>query len=470
MKNILFILPDQMRWDFLGCYGADFAKTPNLDALAQHGVLFERCISPSPLCVPARASLLTGENSLTNGVLHNGAWLRPDHADCGLKTWPQLLSDNGYETIAVGKMHFYPWDLMEGFDKRIIAEDKRHVAVNDDYAVALAKHGLKKYHGNEIKGYQETKGAITNPLPKEFQVDNWIANQACDYLQSVDSNKPFAMMIGFPSPHCPYDPDQADIDLFAANDMPPARSASKESEPFYPMMRGSNILPWCDIDYDGFTTEQKQIIRQHYSALIHQLDCCVGQLIDTLKEQGLYDDTVIVFSSDHGDFVGDYNMVGKHLFFEPSIHVPLIIHDQEIKESKRYPETVCLTDIRATLLHIAGVADCETTDSKVLPCYKKTTEPRYVFGMTNIGTMVTTDTWKLCHYNNGQVHLFNMEQDPEEIHNLANDTAYATIKRELADVMQACIINSAVKANSEKTVKTNVPEFNARDWARPYPV
>ncbi len=147
--NILFILPDQLRWDFVGAYGKNYAQTPHIDALAARGLVFERCLSPSPVCIPARASMLTGHNSVSTGVLNNNFWLRPDHDACGVPSFARLLADTGYHTQAIGKMHFIPWDITEGFHTRIIAEDKRHIHIRDDYHDYLKARGLKKYAGDE---------------------------------------------------------------------------------------------------------------------------------------------------------------------------------------------------------------------------------------------------------------------------------------------------------------------------------
>ena len=108
--NIVFLFPDQLRPDFLSCYGAEFIKTPNIDALAKEGVRYERAYSGSPVCVPARTALLTGMNAIRNGVTDNLHRIRSDYAEAGIKTWPQILSDAGYYTTGIGKMHFYPWD------------------------------------------------------------------------------------------------------------------------------------------------------------------------------------------------------------------------------------------------------------------------------------------------------------------------------------------------------------------------
>ena len=119
--NNVFLFPDQMRSDFLSCYGADFIETPNIDSLARNGTLYRNAYSASPICVPARTALLTGMNAVRNGVTDNDHSIRGDYNDVGIRTWPQLLADEGYYTAAIGKMHFYPWDSRHGFQYRVIA-------------------------------------------------------------------------------------------------------------------------------------------------------------------------------------------------------------------------------------------------------------------------------------------------------------------------------------------------------------
>src|SRR5688572_14170132 len=204
--NLVFLMPDQLRPDFLSCYGGRSIATPNIDGLAERGVRFGQAYSLHPVCVPARASLLLGMHALRTGVLDNTHWIRPDYRSCGLATWPELLADRGYYTAAIGKMHFYPWDARHGFQYRAIAEDKRWLHVRDDYWHFLHARGHRKYHGNEHEGYFENKGAIVNRLPWEMQVDRWVGDEACRFVEQHGRAGPFAMMVGFPGPHCPYDP------------------------------------------------------------------------------------------------------------------------------------------------------------------------------------------------------------------------------------------------------------------------
>ena len=136
--NIVFIFPDQLRADFLGCYGADFIKTPNIDKLAENGIRYQNAYSSSPVCVPARTNLMTGMDAISNGVASNAPALRPDHQAAGINTWPEILKEMEYYTAGIGKMHFYPWDRKNGFMYRSVTEDKRWLNVRDDYFHHLA--------------------------------------------------------------------------------------------------------------------------------------------------------------------------------------------------------------------------------------------------------------------------------------------------------------------------------------------
>ena len=176
--NLLFIMPDQLRHDFLSCYGAPFISTPHIDRIAAEGTRYERAYSLHPVCVAARVSLLTGMNAIETGVTDNGQFLRPDHRACGLDTWAQMLGDAGYYTSAIGKMHFYPWDLHLGFEHRVGAEDKRWLHIEDDYFHYLAARGHRKYHGNEHEGYFENRGAITSLLPWDCYWDYFVGEEA----------------------------------------------------------------------------------------------------------------------------------------------------------------------------------------------------------------------------------------------------------------------------------------------------
>jgi arylsulfatase A-like enzyme len=473
--NIVFLLPDQLRPDFLGCYGAQFMSTPHIDALSDLGVTYRHAVSPAPLCVPARASLLTGMNSVQHGVLENHSWLRPDRTACGIETWPEMLSKAGYHTEAIGKMHFYPWDKSEGFAHRVIAEDKRHIYVHDDYADYLEQHGYRKYHGSEHDGYFENKGAIVSKIPVEHQVDNWVADRTCEFIENYRSDQPFALMVSFPGPHCPYDPPIELADHYRSEDMPASIPATDDSRLFRELVINMTKRPWNQVDYTDFQEHHKRQIRAHYAALVHQIDQGIGRIVAALNASRFREDTVIIFASDHGDFLGDYDLIGKHLFFEPSIRVPLIIKLPGIQATRSVDSLVSLTDVTATITALAGVDRSSWGDSIVLPelDLPQTRSRDHVFGATEFGLMLIAGEWKLCRYKNGHVSLYNLHDDPHEQRNLAHQPQALSEMRRLDAILHRDLIDSVMMANGDKFVEKSRyqgrGEFGQRGWQRPYP-
>ena len=204
--NIVFLFPDQLRRDFLSCYGAGFIQTPNVDWIAERGIRYDNAYSASPLCVPARTALLTGMGALRNGVTDNLHALRPDYNKAGIRTWPQILSEAGYFTSAVGKMHFYPWDARHGFRHRVACEDKLWAKVQDDYHHYLKERGLRKLERHEYGDYIERRGAAETDVPWDHSWDRFTGREARRFIEGYEGDGPFALMVGFPGPHDPYDP------------------------------------------------------------------------------------------------------------------------------------------------------------------------------------------------------------------------------------------------------------------------
>ncbi len=474
--NIIVLMPDQLRWDFLGCYGAAFAHTPAMDELASHGVRYERAISPHPLCIPARASLLTGHNALATGVLTNGCWLRPDHTECGMPSFAELLSGNGYQTAAIGKMHFIPWDIGEGFGYRRIAEDKRHVYIQDDYADYLAAHGLRKLRGVEEEGYQEHLMASVSPIPAEHQVDTWVGNEVVDFIKTQAADQPFLLMVGFPGPHDPYNPPADWIAKFAAETMPASISGTAESEAFRPGQIEHHRQGSANIDLTEFPEPTKRRIRAHYSALVSMIDHQIGRILDALEDQKLSDNTIIILTSDHGDLLGDFDLIGKNNFFEPAIHVPLVVRTPGDEHGRICNDLVTLTDLFATVLAYAGISSADPEDSYPLPLLGlSSAEPRrYAMGAIGSGTMIMDQRFKLTRYTNGVTALYDIDLDPGEQINRIDDPDLAELRAKLESQMTNDLLHNLRRANRDKTYAyaTMTPDHPSHDrgWQRPYPV
>jgi arylsulfatase A-like enzyme len=474
--NILFLMPDQLRHDFLSCYGADFISTPHIDRLAAAGMRYRRAYSTSPVCVTARHNILTGLNSIRAGVLSNGQFIRPDYAACGINTWPEILGAAGYRTAAIGKMHFYPWDAMMGYDERIICEDKRWLRIEDDYAHFLAARGLRKLHGNEHEGYQENRGAIVHQHPFDCSWDHFVGSAATRFIRDYDSDQPFAAMVGFPGPHCPYDPSPEYAERFDPQDMP---AAIPEVEGEHPQMRQANIngnkMPWNGIDYSEFTEAHKLKIRAHYAGLVAQIDDLVGDILQALQDKGLMDNTIILFSSDHGDYLGDHNLIGKGSFFEASTHVPLIACVPGLEGGRTSDDLVALADVTPTMMQLAGCPLPEYVDFQPLPGLEMTEPPArdYLFGMMGGGWMAFDGQWKLCKYSSGEHMLFDLENDPQEVHNRIRDDSQRHHYQRLDAALTNEIMRSVTLAHQDQLVYSkdlsNDQAFGQPGWQRPYP-
>tara|TARA_B100000749_G_scaffold274460_1_gene258761 strand:- start:151 stop:1611 length:1461 start_codon:yes stop_codon:yes gene_type:complete len=473
--NLIFLMPDQLRADFLSCYGADFIQTPHIDSLFSRGVRYADACTPSPVCVPARSVLLTGINAIRTGVTSNGQFLRTDLSECGISTWPEMLSQKGYMTSAIGKMHFYPWEASMGFQHRMICEDKRWLNVKDDYYHYLKGYGLKKFHGNEHAGYQENRGAIISRLPWEHSWDYFVGEGAAKYIRNYSHNQPFAMMVGFPGPHCPYDPCQKYADLFDPEDMPdPYPEATDQPPNFRQSNIRGNLGLWNGVDYSEFTTAHKKKIRAHYAGLVKQIDDKVGDILSALEETGLQDNTVIIFSSDHGDYLGDHGLIGKGTFYESSIKVPLIVHLPWAGGSTVCRSPVSIEDITATLLHFAGCEIPMHLNSIPLPGLGIQTDRirDRVYGFLASGCMNYNGEWKLAKYASGDVMLFNVKEDPAEQLNRIKHPNCQEIARQLDAELTSMMLRSIAQAHSEKVIGTSWEdlEFGDGGWQRIYPM
>jgi arylsulfatase A-like enzyme len=471
--NIVFLFPDQLRADFVGCYGASFAKTPALDALAAEGTLYERALSMHPICVPARAALLTGCNALSTGVLDNNHWLRPDHGDCGMPSWPSLLAAAGYHTEGIGKMHFTPWDMSEGFDHRVVAEDKRHVHVQDDYGAYLARHGLKKLRGWEEEGYLENRMASYGGIPTEHQVDAWVGRQAVDFLESYAGEKPFACMVAFPGPHDPYNPPREYAERFDPADMPEPAPGTPDTERF----RAAHIRDYAGgssrIDLETFPDGVKRRIRVHYSALIALIDEQVRDIVAAADARRDGRDTIIIFAADHGDFVGDYDFLGKNLFFDAAMHVPLIVRVPGGPRGVRSGELVTVTDIFATLLAAAGVPDAVGRDSFPLSAVAPDGPRRQsALGATSEGIVIDDGRYRLARYANGVATLYDFAGKGEAA-NLIDSPAAQGVRSRLDTLLATEALKATNAAHDDKryAYRTMTPDHPAhrRGWQRLYP-
>lgn len=342
-KNVAVILCDQLRLDHLSCYGAKDTYTPNIDRLAKEGVMFTSAVTASPVCAPARASMMTGRYVSDHQVWTNDVPFRE-----GIECLPDRVNALGYRTGCFGKLHHYPARDTKGFQTAYQMEENR-LGEQEDYLVWL-KEKIKAMDGTaqavefaNLDVFPEKDGCF--PFGRELYYENWIADRAMEFME--DNDTPFFAWISFQGPHTPLDPyPQA----YEDREQPTANLHLHYDPP-------CEVARYRKYRLDGqFTEEDHRDYRKKYGCLVEEIDFQVGRLIRHLEERGLYDDTLILFSADHGDLCGDYGMRQKGPFlYGAQLDIPLIVaHHPELPQGKVCETLTGNMDIGATILAYMG--------------------------------------------------------------------------------------------------------------------
>ncbi len=459
--NIILILTDQQRFDTIAALGHSHVRTPNLDRLAREGVAFTNCHVTAPSCAPSRASLFTGYYPHTNGVLKN--------ADQWEHSWVSSLAAAGYHCVNVGKMHTWPFTTPCGFHERYVVENKDRYLEGrwffDEWDKALAARGLVKQQREFYRqrpDYRESLGAFTWDLPADTQSDNFVGNLARWWLDTRPPlEKPLFLQVGFPGPHPPYDPTPEALAEYADADLPlqEVSQPDMDGQPeAFKGMRAHNH----EVDHDSVvllldpTEEQRRRQRAHYLANVTMIDAQVGQLMDSLERRGYLENSVVMFTSDHGDCLTDHGHSQKWTMYEPVTRVPCLVWTPgRFQGGRQVDELVQLFDLGPTILELAGLEVPESFQAEsLLPALRAEPDWKgrdYVFAeQTRDGNFTTADyltmvrerDWKLVHVlgsdaldgaSEGQ--LFDLKKDPGETTNLWNTPEHAAKKTELLEVL-----------------------------------
>jgi choline-sulfatase len=347
--NILLIFTDQQRADTIHAAGNPVIRTPSLDRLVREGVLFTSAYTPSPVCVPARCSLVYGQYPHRTGCVDNGDPMPDDRPSL-----MQLLSEAGYRTHGIGKMHFSP-DLqaLRGFQSREHQEEMRAHVEEDDYLRFLHADGFG--HVYDPMGCRGEMYYIPQPaqMPARLHATQWVGDRAVAFLREAKGDEPFFLFASFIHPHPPFSPPTPWNKLYRAPLMPlPKRPAQCEALHTF-MNRFQNRYKYRD---NGTDDNLLRAMKAYYYACISFIDYQVGRLLVALEEGGQLANTLILFTSDHGEFLGDYGCFGKRSMLDAAARVPLVV-----RYPPRFaPGTVCdtpasLVDIMPTCLKAAGV-------------------------------------------------------------------------------------------------------------------
>ena len=454
--NILVLHTDQQRWDSLGCNGNPAAQTPNIDRLAATGVRYEHHYSSNPVCMPSRASLFTGRHVAAHGVLDNGVPLNPASV-----TLPQVLGQAGYDTLSVGKLHFTPylspaesqygesfaaWNtgVLDGWDGPYYGFEKVDLVLCHGEMPVHPRYGhyghwLAKNHPEAFDLIGEKHApeptfpmAYRSQIPIEAHNTTYIADRIIEQLRQRDGSKPFFIFGGFPDPHHPFVPPQALAERFDGVEFPRphVREGEHEGRPAHygelyagkPYSTGGGARR----AYDG---ELMHNIVQNTYAMVSMIDDSVGRIMDELDRLGLADDTIVIFTSDHGELLGDHGLLYKGpLPFASLMRVPFVIRVPGA-EPRMVDAPMSNTDVMPTLLELVGVAIPDCVQGRSHAPFLRGEADRIEDEVFSSGWLVDvprlrhmslhSDTYRITWWPN-QVdgELYDLRNDPHEFENL----------------------------------------------------
>ncbi len=463
--NVLWICTDSQRWDTLGCYGNEFVTTPNIDRLASEGMLFENCFAQNPLCTPSRGCFLTGRYPVTNKLRQNGQCIPEDEV---LVT--RLLADEDYVCGLAGKLHLSAcnrrYTLGDGWwqlpvEERLVQGTERRI--DDGYQEFHWNHGPNAhFRSSAYNRWLQRKGAtfersarddsdvVLRGMPSELHEVTWCAEETAAFIEAYEGYAhPWLFSLNCFDPHFPFDPPEDYLEPYLARlddiPLPNYVEGELENKPPWQLERHRKKHYAYTGESDRGDPHEHRMCRAAYWAMCDHIDAQLGRVLDALERTGQREDTLVIFTSDHGEMLGDHGLYQKGPFlYDPAIRVPLIVSwPGHVPEGVRSPALVELGDLAPTVLDAAGLPRHSGMQARSLwrlltgdagpdafrgdvycEYYNSnpTSEPVYL-------TMVRTERHKLvAAHGLGSGELYDLEADPAESVNLWDDPDYAEVR------------------------------------------
>ena len=508
--NFLFIITDQHRADHLGCYGNSVLKTPHIDSLATRGIRYDRFYVANPVCQPNRASLMTGRMPSVHGVRNNGIPLSRDHV-----TFVELLASAGYWTGLMGKSHLQnmtgrpsplkfktiegksapPEDLREANRRPLTgpAYDNENARLWSDpkHDVRLPFYGFKEArictgHGDMVGGdYQRwleekqpgasalagvdnalsdqrrmAPQAWRTSLPENLYPTSYVKELSCEFIerQAANRDNPFFLQVSFPDPHHPFTPPGKYWDLYDPDDI--LLSSSFYEGELAPLRWLREELATGTADREGplkpfavTAEEAKSIIALTYG-MIAMVDDAIGEILSVLELTGQSENTVVIFTADHGDFMGEHGIMLKYmLHYQGLVRVPCIIYDPTLKSAGGVCENLTGTiDLAPTILSMAGLQpfngmqgrnlnDNEVPPRSAIVIEEDSAIPQFDNNEVDRVRTMVTDRWRLTYHHCGNWwELYDLKADPDENANLWEGADRPAVAEELVQIMLSQLV------------------------------
>lgn len=434
--NVLIFCSDEHARKYTGLYGHPAVQTPTLDRLANRGTTFTNAYSPSPICVPARAALATGRQ-----IHEIGCWSSAQAYHGQFESWMHRVRDHGCPVLSFGKLHFRSSEDDNGFTEEILP---MHLANNGiGWPIGLLRNPLP-----EFKSAYELAEQTGCGESDYTEFDRNITTAACNWLRKYGKNtnsKPWVLFVSFVSPHYPLTAPEAFYKLYQNNDKIGKAIPKPNNSTEHPVLQKIRSF-W---NYDDYFSEEKRVdARKNYFGLISFLDNNIRQVLEALESSRSARETLILYTSDHGEMLGHLGFWTKSVMYEDSVGVPLLAAGRGF-EKHTCDAPVSLTNISNTILEAIGVENTQSIcclDESLQSVVSSPAEQRFALsqyhdGGTPVGFfMIRENIWKLVHYAEGyHPQLFNLAEDPLELNDLAQNVEFAQhvehLKRRLLEVI-----------------------------------
>lgn len=467
--NIIFIITDQQRRDSLGVYGCRYPSTPNLDRLAGGATVYEHCYCDAPICTPSRASILTGKTMTGHGVFNLFDILPKNE-----RLLPSYLKDLGYQTAIVGKLHVsstefeaYERNPGDGFDIYEMAHEPSIYLESPYNAYA---HWLKANYPDEYAALLR-EGRKRTYRSAETHFTTWVSQRSAELIRHRDKSKPFFLLAGYFDPHNPY------------NHYPPEAAEALHEEAYEEPIPGDIASAPMELQWERSGHKPEKLgavsgpegvrsLRRGYFAGISFIDRQVQMILDALKEEGIYDNTLIIYTADHGDMAGDHDLFAKGaVMYEDGINVPLIVKYPGQTEGRRLDDPVALHDLFNTMYKAAGGDIALRPES--IPLNGEEKRPFVVTEYNECGkfdittwpesamvTMIRDREWKLIVYHNSlRQQLFHLTEDPDEEHDLSDRPEYVPVVMRMMQQLLHYHADRDRKINAARGGRSGIPGF-----------
>ena len=483
-KNILFIMCDQLRADYLSCYGHPFINTRNIDKIADMGVLFNHAYCQAPLCGPSRASFYSGRYLASHGALANADPLKLGELSLG-----DYLRELKYRTVLVGKSEvrinqdalkrihiensldmrksfvqggFEYFDRLEGiYTNQIVPDDLAY----SDYLLSKGYEGKNPWenwansafdeHGKKVSGWQMRNSNLPSAVPEEHSETAYTTDRALEFLSAVGKEDQWCLHLSYIKPHWPYLVPSPYHSYYSKEHILPAVRNSVEKKNSHPVLKAFQD----ELYSQNFSRDEvRERVIPTYMGLIKQVDDHLGRILDKLKSMDLLDSTLIIFTSDHGDYLGDHWLGEKDLFHEPSVRIPMIVYDPDTRANNSRgslnEEFVESVDILPTIVQFAGGQVCkQRVEGNSLLAFTRGIDTQdqireYTLSQIDYSDrgprvslnihpydcrahMIRNKEWKYILHEKFRPQLYNMKNDPEEFIDLGDSPEYASVRDEM---------------------------------------